>query len=561
MPNVDIPQRIDTGGSPRHQETIRGTSAQIRSKRVLEQPYEPPLSEGHTSGSEKGRMEHTVELTDTVPPTPYDLPLTGGYTPGSDEGRLKLEELIDLCTTLSNKLETQLKQKRSRAVIHSLDEEVSSVHIEDSPKQGRMIEELHKDKDVNLLAQKLYAEELAKEAAKQEQEKYNLEKALELQRQLDKREKDVDKEEMKLYMRIVPDEDIVIDAIPLATKPSVIVEYKIVKEGKINTYHITRANGSTKRYTSMINLLENINREDLEALWKLVKDKHRNTRPEEDQQTKEKEEEVQAQADSNQEVEEMKLYMRIVPDEDIVIDAIPPATKPSVIVEYKIVKEGKINTYHITRANGSTKRYTSMINLLENINREDLEALWKLVKDKHRNTRPEEGYERIHEAQNESMKRKNVRAENFERLIKLFEFCPDGTRCFRNRVCLPRFGGLRDLVMHESRKSKYSIYPGSDKMYQDLKLLYWWPNMKVDIAMYEISPKDTKTPIESPILVPPSSSEGSSSPVRSTTPDYLFDEYIFTKLDNSLGIISRPLGSKPIPKEPNKLDDCSNIHL
>ncbi|GKD45123.1 putative reverse transcriptase domain-containing protein, partial [Tanacetum coccineum] len=44
--------------------------------------------------------------------------------------------------------------------------------------------------------------------------------------------------------------------------------------------------------------------------------------------------------------------------------------------------------------------------------------------------------------------------------------------------------GLRDLIMHESHKSKHSIHPGSDKMYQDLKQLYWWPNMKVDIAMY-----------------------------------------------------------------------------
>ncbi|GJT50678.1 putative reverse transcriptase domain-containing protein [Tanacetum coccineum] len=38
--------------------------------------------------------------------------------------------------------------------------------------------------------------------------------------------------------------------------------------------------------------------------------------------------------------------------------------------------------------------------------------------------------------------------------------------------------------MHESHKSKYSIHPGSDKMYQDLKLLYWWPNMKANIATY-----------------------------------------------------------------------------
>ncbi|GJZ50899.1 putative reverse transcriptase domain-containing protein [Tanacetum coccineum] len=46
------------------------------------------------------------------------------------------------------------------------------------------------------------------------------------------------------------------------------------------------------------------------------------------------------------------------------------------------------------------------------------------------------------------------------------------------------FGGLRDLIMHESHRSKYSIHPGSDKMYQDLKKLYWWPNMKADIATY-----------------------------------------------------------------------------
>ncbi|GJZ67425.1 putative reverse transcriptase domain-containing protein [Tanacetum coccineum] len=44
--------------------------------------------------------------------------------------------------------------------------------------------------------------------------------------------------------------------------------------------------------------------------------------------------------------------------------------------------------------------------------------------------------------------------------------------------------GLRDLVMHESHKSKYSIHLGTDKIYQDLKPLYWWLNMKADIATY-----------------------------------------------------------------------------
>ncbi|GJR87636.1 putative reverse transcriptase domain-containing protein [Tanacetum coccineum] len=60
----------------------------------------------------------------------------------------------------------------------------------------------------------------------------------------------------------------------------------------------------------------------------------------------------------------------------------------------------------------------------------------------------------------------------------------DGTLCLHRRSWLPRYGDLRTVVMHESHKSKYSIHPGSDKMYQDMKKLYWWPNMKADIATY-----------------------------------------------------------------------------
>nr|GEX51573.1 hypothetical protein [Tanacetum cinerariifolium] len=60
----------------------------------------------------------------------------------------------------------------------------------------------------------------------------------------------------------------------------------------------------------------------------------------------------------------------------------------------------------------------------------------------------------------------------------------NGIRYHDKRIWLPLHGGLRDLIMHESHKSKYSIHPGSTKMYQDLRKLYWWPNMKADIATY-----------------------------------------------------------------------------
>ncbi|GJS99947.1 putative reverse transcriptase domain-containing protein [Tanacetum coccineum] len=48
----------------------------------------------------------------------------------------------------------------------------------------------------------------------------------------------------------------------------------------------------------------------------------------------------------------------------------------------------------------------------------------------------------------------------------------DGTLCLNGRSWLPCYGDLWTVIMHESHKSKYSIHPGSDKMYQDMKNLY-----------------------------------------------------------------------------------------
>ncbi|GJT83732.1 putative reverse transcriptase domain-containing protein [Tanacetum coccineum] len=90
----------------------------------------------------------------------------------------------------------------------------------------------------------------------------------------------------------------------------------------------------------------------------------------------------------------------------------------------------------------------------------------------------------ILKAQTEALKKEIIKAENLRGMDKSFKIRPDRTRCIKNQSWLPLFGNLRDLIMHESYKSKYSIHPGSDKMYQDLKKLYWWPNMKAIIDEY-----------------------------------------------------------------------------
>ncbi|GJS89283.1 hypothetical protein Tco_0771919 [Tanacetum coccineum] len=146
IPNVPLPQGIGAGGSPRCQEAIGGSIAQTRSERV--------------------------------PTPPYDSPLPRVNTLGSDEGSMTLLELTVLCTTLSKKvesLEADLKQtkkvygvaytklikkvkklkktvksnqaRRRANIVVSNDEE----DLEDSSKQGGMIEEIDQDARVALV--------------------------------------------------------------------------------------------------------------------------------------------------------------------------------------------------------------------------------------------------------------------------------------------------------------------------------------------------------------------------------------------------------------------------
>ncbi|GKF56514.1 putative reverse transcriptase domain-containing protein, partial [Tanacetum coccineum] len=93
-------------------------------------------------------------------------------------------------------------------------------------------------------------------------------------------------------------------------------------------------------------------------------------------------------------------------------------------------------------------------------------------------------------AQTEAQKPENLKNEDVGGMIRKnipkekLEPRADRTLCLNDRIWLPCYGDLRTVIMHESHKSKYSIHSGSDKMYQDMKKLYWWPNMKADIATY-----------------------------------------------------------------------------
>ena len=60
----------------------------------------------------------------------------------------------------------------------------------------------------------------------------------------------------------------------------------------------------------------------------------------------------------------------------------------------------------------------------------------------------------------------------------------DGIMRFKERLCVPRDVELRNKLLIDDHKAKYTIHHGSTRMYQDLKRQFWWSEMKRDIAQY-----------------------------------------------------------------------------
>ncbi|GJU67897.1 reverse transcriptase domain-containing protein [Tanacetum coccineum] len=91
---------------------------------------------------------------------------------------------------------------------------------------------------------------------------------------------------------------------------------------------------------------------------------------------------------------------------------------------------------------------------------------------------------KILEAQGEASKDLKAPAEWLRGLETHFEQRDDGGIYFFDRIWILSVGGVRKLIMDEAHTSRYSIHPGADKMYYDLRDLYWWPGMKRDIDEY-----------------------------------------------------------------------------
>ncbi|GJU31351.1 hypothetical protein Tco_1174940 [Tanacetum coccineum] len=378
---------------PHHTPIFQPSTSQPQkkqSRRKQRKDTEIPQSSGPT--------EPIVDETaneENVPTQSNDPPLLRVNTLGSGEDRLKLNELIDLCTKLSDRvldLETtktaQAKEiaslkKRLCQVVSFEDEGLGDQ--EDASKQGGKIDGIDKDAEVTLVDETQGSTAEVSAAATITTEEITLAQALaSLKSAKPKVNKVVSQ---KLQQGTTK---------PIATPTTATTKGILLQEPsetrkttrtttKIATTPITSSKDKAKKAEEkrnkpptkaqqrsiMTTYLKNM------AGWRPKDLKINETRAEESLKRAgdelEQEKAKKQKIDDDQEEAEMKKLMEIVPDEEeVAVNAIPLATKPPSIVDWKIIKEGKIGYYQIIRADGNSKRYSSMIQMLKSFDREDL---------------------------------------------------------------------------------------------------------------------------------------------------------------------------------------------
>ena len=86
--------------------------------------------------------------------------------------------------------------------------------------------------------------------------------------------------------------------------------------------------------------------------------------------------------------------------------------------------------------------------------------------------------------QEESMKEENQKSERVVGILATLRVNSEKLRCLGSHVWIPKLGDLRQKVLEEAHKSKYSVHPGTNKMYRDLRQNFWWPGLKKDISHF-----------------------------------------------------------------------------
>nr|GEU51116.1 hypothetical protein [Tanacetum cinerariifolium] len=257
-PNELSFQETNSGGGPRCQEALEDTISQTRSERVFKLLMIHCSQEGRISDID---ADQGITLVSTHDDADKDLHGEEVFVTKQDENFVEKEV---------HATQVQVKTAATTATI-SIDEVtlaqalVELKHTKPKAKAKRII--FHELKESTTIVTTTIPKTKSQDKGRIKTCK----------RECSKRTRSQKEQEVKL-VKIIPDEEEVeIDAIPLAVKPPSIVDWKIHKEGKKSYYKIIRADGSLKIYLVSSHMLKSFDREDVETLWKLVKAKHGST--------------------------------------------------------------------------------------------------------------------------------------------------------------------------------------------------------------------------------------------------------------------------------------------
>nr|GEY33627.1 hypothetical protein [Tanacetum cinerariifolium] len=354
-----------------------------------------------------------------------------------------------------------------------------------------------------------------------------------------------------------------------------VVDYQIIHLNNKPHYKIIRADGTHQLYVSFITLLKNFDREDLESLWSLVKERFFTSKPN--------------NFSDDYLLTTLRAMSRKPDGQDNVWKSQRSVHGQAMIIIYyhsaDFASRMEIPTFEVYI--GSNAKRTLELMLPRNLNKNTKcfnAAGEELSVIKHKLMLLDTVAEGRVNTANQMVKfvfhLLDLSSGTVLLYQKLLEFNP-GKLENTNSVCSNQ--RISPTVPTEPLKLKV-FSPLHDDPYMEVMQAYvatneiHIPPVQAPIASPTVMPpvlslfdsqdflppeetsppKVTKTPVESSISVSLSSSVGSSSPVRSITPppDYPFDEFIFAELDNSFWILLKLLRSKPVPKKPNKLDAC-----
>ncbi|GJS27807.1 hypothetical protein Tco_0488427 [Tanacetum coccineum] len=428
----DSLERAATTATSLDAEQDRGNINKTQSKATLNEPS----SLGTSSGSGPRRQEtmgDTIAQTgfENVSKTSNDSLLAGVNTPRSDEDSLKLKELMEFCTKLQQRVLDLENTKTAQA------QEITSLKLRVKKLEKKGGSRTHKLK-------RLYKVGLSRRVKSSEDEGLGEEDASKQGRIADidadaginlvSTHFDVDTDMFRVH-DLVCDEVVVetevaskdvnlsVDEVTLAQALAALKSAKpkadkvMLQEPEQGTITTTTAattvttastrpkakglviheeeQATTPKVSSQQPSQQSVEEQKLCDIQKLFDKAMKRVNTFVDMET-ELVEGSEQKVDEDKETVELQRLIEVVPDkEEVAIDAIPLATKPPSIVDYKIHKEGKKTYYQIIRADRSSKMYLVFSHMLKSFDREDLETLWKLVKANHGSTRPEEGYEGV----------------------------------------------------------------------------------------------------------------------------------------------------------------------